>query len=270
MGEFLRIWIGIQPSISSHVISDFCHEMKMTGDKRVDPKKMDDFTLLNEYVQRGSTGSLDQLVRRHLPMVHAAALRQVRDPHVAEDVTQAVFLELMRSSRRLSQRVVLAGWLFNTTRYIAFKSMRSQWRRRRHEQQAAALKDSTIDANEPRAREQLTPLLDDALAKLSQRERDAIVLRYLEGKSCREVGEAQHISEEAARQRVFRALARLRERLQHSGLPISEDVLGASLGVLGAHGPPCDLAARVMNALRSPIAIGASTGIFNVISRTLF
>src|SRR3954469_25118531 len=104
---------------------------------------MDDSQLLEQYVRDGSTQSRGELVRRHLPMVHAAALRQVRDPHLAEDVTQGVFMELMRSSKRLSHRGVMAGWLFNTTRYVAFKALRARARRAKHEKQAAAMTATT-------------------------------------------------------------------------------------------------------------------------------
>src|SRR4051794_28473402 len=97
----------------------------------------DDRQALAEYVQTGSPAAFGQLVERHADMVYAAARRQVRDSHLADDVTQAVFILLARKSSRLTHNPSLAGWLFNATRYCAANANRAELRRRRHEQRAA-------------------------------------------------------------------------------------------------------------------------------------
>ena len=53
--------------------------------------------------------------------------------------------------------------------------------------------------------EAVAPLLDGALAKLPSRDRDAVLLRYIEGKALRDVGQRMGISEDAARKRIARA-----------------------------------------------------------------
>jgi DNA-directed RNA polymerase specialized sigma24 family protein len=75
----------------------------------------DDITLLREYAQNHSEEAFAALVSRHLNMVYSVALRQVRDTHLAEEITQAVFIILGRKADKLQRHAVLSGWLCRTT-----------------------------------------------------------------------------------------------------------------------------------------------------------
>src|SRR5438552_18329479 len=100
-----------------------------------------DQELLRDYTGRRSEAAFAELVRRHVDFVYSAALRMVRDAHLAEDVTQGVFVALAQNARQLRDRPVLSGWLHRTAQNLASKSVRSEVRRRAREQEAAAMKE---------------------------------------------------------------------------------------------------------------------------------
>ncbi len=168
----------------------------------------DDLTLLREYARYNSEDAFAALVSRHVNLVYSVALRQVRDPSLAEEITQAVFIILARKAGSLGDKTILPGWLCRTARYVAANALKIQYRRQQREHEA----QSTM--NEPTSDEawkQIAPLLDAALEKLGKKDHDALVLRYFENKNFADVGAALGASEDAAKMRVGRALEKLRK-----------------------------------------------------------
>src|SRR5438876_4933477 len=116
-----------------------------------------DQQLLEDYRARGTDEAFSALVQRYVDLVYSAALRQVRDPALAQDVTQAVFIVLARKGKALQGHPALAGWLLRTTRFASLKALRTESRRRRIEQEAFQMNLSS-DATEP-TWDQIAPLL---------------------------------------------------------------------------------------------------------------
>lgn len=220
---------------------------------------MNDWNLLQAYVREGSEAAFRELVDRHLRWVHAAALRQVGDPALAEDVAQAVFLLLARKAGSFGPGVILAGWLFRTTRFMAGRVRRTEQRRRQREQQALAM-NPPADAPSENPWASIAPELDTALEALGRSDREALLLRYGEARSHREVARALGINEETARKRVTRAVDRLRQALVARGLApsLSVTTLGLLLTDRLAVATPPDLAARVVHAATAQGLAGAS------------
>jgi len=96
----------------------------------------DDLTLLRAYAWQNSEEAFATLVSRHVNLVYSVALRQVRNPHLAEDITQAVFIILARKSASLGPKTILPGWLCRTARYASAHALTMQRRRQHREQEA--------------------------------------------------------------------------------------------------------------------------------------
>ncbi len=188
---------------------------------------MDDWQLLHDFAARGDQKAFETLVRRHAGLVHSVALRHVGDSQLAEDIAQAVFTLLARKADTLRQgQIVLAGWLFQTTRFVAQRAYRGEERRRRREEVAVAMKEEFTPEV---GWDQVGPLVDEALERLNHADRDALLLRFFEGYSMREVGAQIGASEEAAKKRVARALEKVRAVLLEHGFSLSAAGLGCCM-----------------------------------------
>ena len=210
---------------------------------------MDDWKLLQAYAANRSEAAFAELVGRHLNWVYSAAWRQVGDPHLAEDVTQSVFVLLARKAGSLGRGTVLGGWLFRTTRFVASRALRAEVRRKRREETAVAMSLSTHLPDDTEAVwSRLSPHLDQAVAALSDSDRSAVLLRFYEKKPLLEVGRRLGVSEEAAKKRVSRALDKMREFMVRRGVALGTATLASVLASQTAQAAPPALAASVLQA----------------------
>jgi len=235
--------------------------------------RLTDQQLLRDYTRRRSEAAFTELVRRHVDFVYSAALRMVRDTHLAEDVSQGVFVALAHNARQLADRPVLSGWLHRTAQNLAANAVRSEVRRRAREQKAAAMNELT--AAEPEAVwEHIAPHLDAALGELSEPDRDALLLRYFERKSAREMAQTLGVSDDAAQKRVSRAVERLREFFAKHGITVGASGLAVAISANAVQAAPVGLAATIstaaaLAALSIPAlaGVGAGTGFIGVLSQ---
>jgi len=216
---------------------------------------MTDSELLARYARNRDQDALRDLLERHAGLIYASALRQVRDPGMAQDVTQGVFLVLAAKASSLPGRAVnLPAWLLVVTRYAAANALKSRNVRARHEKEAALMQTASASNVDP---EILSSVLDNALNQLSPDDRTAIALYYLENRSLRDVGNALAISESAAQMRVSRALARLRKILSHLGINSPAEAIEASLHRCGTIIAPPAILTALINGVVHPA--GASS-----------
>lgn len=199
-----------------------------------------------------------EIVRRHVDLVYSAALRMVRDPQTAQDLTQAVFLALAEQAPRLVDHPVLSGWLHCTARNLASKSIRSDLRRCAHEQEAVAMNE-LIATDSDAVWKEIAPHLDDALGELSQPDRDALLLRYFERKSAREMAQSLGITDDAAQKRVSRAVERLREYFSKRGVTVGASGLAVVISANAVQAAPIGFALTISSALAGTTLASATT-----------
>lgn len=109
----------------------------------------------------------------------------------------------------------------------------------------ALLRDETAAAEW----ERLRPLIDDVIHELNDRDREAVLLRFFEGRAFADIGVALELSEDAARMRVDRALEKLHALLVRRGVTSTAAALGAVLANQAAASAPAGLAVTVTNAV---------------------
>jgi RNA polymerase sigma factor (sigma-70 family) len=225
--------------------------MMCTGDRE----------LLARYVADGDREALGRIVQRHIGPVYAAARRQVRDPHLAEDVTQAVFILLARKAHRIDGEAALASWLFTATRYASASARRMRSRREFHERAAGEVWKMKQASNASRIddHDSLLPLLDDAIAHLGESDRRGVLLSFFGNRTYRQVGAAMGISEEAARKRVSRAVDRLRAFFAQRGADVSGASLASVMTAQATVSAPPHLLATAANVAMITHSFAAST-----------
>ena len=204
----------------------------------------DDMDLVREYAARQSEQAFATLVSRHVHLVYSAALRQVRDSHLAGEITQTVFIILARKAESLDPKTILPGWLYRTTRFVAGAALKREARRQLREQEAHM--QAVTDPNPTDSSwEQLSPFLDEAMAQLRDKDRDAIVLRYFQNKSLSEVGAALGVEERAAQKRVSRSLEKLRAFFAKRGLALTTTIIAGAVSTNSVQAAPVALAKTV-------------------------
>lgn len=219
---------------------------------------LDDHALLREYVQRDSEEAFAALVARHVNKVYSVALRHTGRPHQAEEITQAVFVILAKKSRALGKGVILSGWLYHTARLTSVTLIRSEVRRARRQQEAHM--QTLTNEPEPDTWPQIAPLLDAAMANLNESDRHAVVLRFFDQKSMKEVGSAMGATEDAAKKRVTRALEKLRKYFSKCGVHSTTAIIAGAISANSVQAAPAGLAKiAVSAAVAKNAALSAST-----------
>ncbi len=216
------------------------------------PTAHSDSMLLHQFAQMRDHSAFQLLADRHINWIYSTALRLTQNPALAVDVTQGVLLALAQKAPKLARHPSLPAWLFRATRYGAHTLLRSERRRKRHEGAIMPPSQSAPDLDWS----DLSPKLDAAVARLSTQDQQAILLRFYQQLTHPAIAAALNITEEAARKRVDRALARLRTHLNVN----SPQALATTLTTSLALSAPNHLSANLL-ANATPHALAASKGI---------
>ena len=223
---------------------------------------MDDNALLRQYAENGSDEAFATLVTRHANLVYSVAMRQVGNPHEAEDITQAVFIILAQKAAQLRQLKALSNWLFQATRLTANNFVRSECRRHRREEEAQV--QSILNEPESAVWARIAPLLDTAVGRLHEKDRQAILLRFYEGRNLREVGIVLGASEDAAEKRVSRALEKLRKFFARRGINSTTATIAGAISANSVQAAPVALVKAVTAVAIAKGAAASGSTLINV------
>jgi len=210
-----------------------------------------DAQLLREFAERRSELAFREIVTRHTDLVYSAALRHVESSDLACDVAQGVFIDLAGKARPLAEKMAesssLVGWLYRSTRYAALNLLRDNRRRLAHERLAMEQLITNPESAPDWGR--VRPVLDEAMADLSDDDREALLLRYFKNHDFRAVGRALGVSDDAAQKRVSRAVERLREFFAKRGVTVGSSGLLVAISANAVQSAPVGLAATISTAV---------------------
>ena len=222
--------------------------------------------LLHRYLTESSETAFRELVERHADLVYRTAWRRAGGDHaLARDAAQVVFTDLAQKAGSLPPDMVLAGCLHRHTGFVTAKLIRTEQRRRQREH-LAAMENQFAKTDDEVLWGRMAPVLDEALGQLPAADRDALVLRYLEGRDLREVGGLTGLSENSARMRVSRALEKLRGVLQRRGITSTTMALGAALGWATRSEAPTGLPQALAAAALQAPTVAATSGLLAAVA----
>lgn len=220
---------------------------------------MTDCDLLKKYVSAGSEEAFAQIVERHSRMVYATCFGILHHSHLAEDAAQATFILLIRHAKLLSPKASLAIWLFRTARTAALDARKLKERRVKYEMAAMQINHGRFENDLVTSWNDMLGEVNLALALLPTVQREAVILRFIEGRSQSEVARELGCPEETVHTRTNRALAKLRSVLKRKGMDISASTLTPLLTEI-AQSVPSNLNASIKSicfgkTAASPIAL---------------
>ena len=223
---------------------------------------------MRRWVESRSQEAFTEIGRRYAGLVFQVCLRETGERTLAEDASQAVFLLLAQKAPKLRREGTLAGWLFRAAQLVSRSLMRQERRRREREIQASQdmATDCEATANENALWNEIAPHLNTALSRLKPVDREAILLRCLQGHSLAETGSALGVTENTARMRVSRALDKIRIHLAKAGITVSLSTLAFLLWERGAQAAPASFTQAIAHIAAA--GTGGMSGAAFVTSKT--
>ena len=185
-----------------------------------------DRDLLARFERERDHTAFRELVTRHGPLVLSVCRRVTGQREDAEDAFQAVFLILARKASSIRNAAVLGSWLHGVALRVAKTAQRAAKRRRAREAAVSIMREQAVPVNDPVF--EIGPILDEELAALPSRYRDAIVLCDVRGASREEAALALAIPEGTLSSRLAMGRKKLAARLTRRGFTLSTAMISTT------------------------------------------
>lgn len=226
--------------------------------------------LLNEWLGKHREAAFHALVARYAGLVYATAKRSCHDDSLAAEASQLTFITLAQKARSLTSCASLGGWLHVTAIMQAKNLLRKSQRETRKRLLLQAAMETESQRHHADSWQEMQPVLDDALASLSTKDREALILRFYRSLTVREIAVTLGIATDAAQKRIDRATDRLRSKLARLGFQTSSSLSAALLAGYAAEAQAAPLpvsllaskaitAAAISTSTLTPLLITLST-----------
>lgn len=163
--------------------------------------------------QRGDAEAYGMIVKQHQARIHGYILRMVRDPTLAEDLTQEAFIRAYRKLHLYDLERPFLPWLFRLSANLTQNHLRAASRRELPlaPERLALIHSTEAPSDERAGQRQLLHRVDRALDQLAPKYRAPMVLKHVEGLRYAEISQVLGVSAKALKMRVSRARAQLRK-----------------------------------------------------------
>jgi RNA polymerase sigma-70 factor (ECF subfamily) len=169
----------------------------------------------------GDVDAFQKLVEKHQAAVIGTVAKMMGNANDAEDLAQQVFVRVWKSAHRYEPKAKFTTWLFTITRNLVFNESRRRYRKSEvsmeaHEEafHVTTQDTSAVRPDEATLQQELVEAIDDAIQKLPEKQRLAVILRRYEDMPYEEIGKVLKLSLPAVKSLLFRARADLRKHLQ--------------------------------------------------------
>jgi len=183
------------------------------------------------------------------------ARRITRNDEAARDISQIVFLKLVKKASKIPTSLPLTAWFHRETHSASVDHIRSEVRRQKREQIALSLDAMN---NDQESWDALAPEIDGAINDLSSDDRSLVLLRFYQNKTHSQIAEQLGIKADAARMRTSRALEKLRAILGKKGITTTAALLATTISGNAVSAPPATLASAITASAATKAAGGSS------------
>ena len=216
---------------------------------------------LGNFIKDSSEEAFSGIVARYESMVYGVCLRRLSRTDLAEDGFQAVFLSLHQKASGFNYDVKLGPWLYKTANYVCLQILREEKRRKQREKMAEKKKNQNLENKS--TWEDYQPLIDEALQAIPEKNKDVIVLHYLNGKTFRDTAAMVGCTEDTAKKRAASGLEKVRRFLKGKGVRIATPALAGGLTANMLKAAPMNLSQVVSTGIfakGAAAATGAGSG----------
>ncbi|MDX9972957.1 MAG: sigma-70 family RNA polymerase sigma factor [FCB group bacterium] len=211
-----------------------------------------DAALLTRWSEHRDAEAFNDLVSHYADMVYATCKRTLGNPADAEELTQECFLRLATGNVRI--RTSLGGWLHSAATSLSINRLRSDNRRRKREEIAAA----EIPATTEPAWNDIQRFVDQAIAELPEDLRDPLIRHFLQRETHDQIAHDLGLTRSAVTKRIANGIERVRETLKKSGVLLTTATLTALASEHLAEAAPAALKAALGRIALSGVAQAAT------------